>query len=106
MLIVSQDKEKVLLFGISFNTLQYVEMVEHIDHKGRGGSIRHTIYISDGCLEEIAEYPTKERCLAALKDLCGVYAGGCYTVEFFDIAAGAVRPGAYKRNVVYEFPAE
>ena len=100
MLIVSQNKEKVLLFGISFNALQYVEMVEHIDHKGRGGTIRHTICISDGCLEEIAEYPTKERCLAVLKDICGLYADECYTV------AQGGSPATYKRNVVYEFPAE
>ncbi len=42
MLIVSQNKESV-------------------DRKGKGETIRHTICISDGCLEEIAEYPTKER---------------------------------------------
>ncbi len=104
MLIVSQNKEKVLLFGISFNALQYVEMVESIDRKGNGGKIRHTICISDGCLEEIAEYPTKERCLAVLKDFCGVYADGCYTEKFFDIGAQATRPAIYNRNIVYEFP--
>ena len=49
MLIVSQNKESV-------------------DRKGKGETIRHTICISDGCLEEIAEYPTKERCLTVLKD--------------------------------------
>lgn len=30
----------------------------------------------------------------------------CYTVEFFDIAAQATRPGTYRKNIVYEFPAK
>ena len=103
MLIVSQNKEKVLWFGRAFNALEYSEQV---DHKGQKETVRHTICISDGCLEEIAEYQTKERCLQVLKDFCGVYENECYTVEFFDIAAQATRPAMYKRNIVYEFPAE
>ena len=58
MLIVSQNKERILWFGRAFNALEYVESV---DRKGKGETIRNTICISDGCLEEIAEYPTKER---------------------------------------------
>ena len=65
MLIVSQNKEKVLWFGRAFNALEYSEQV---DHKGKKETVRHTICISDGCLEEIAEYQTKERCLQVLKD--------------------------------------
>lgn len=52
MLIVSQNKEKVLWFGRAFNALEYSEQV---NHKGKKGTARHTICISDGCLEEIAE---------------------------------------------------
>ena len=70
MLIVSQNKEKVLWFGRAFNALEYSEQV---DHKGKKETVRHTICISDGCLEEIAEYQTKERCLQVLKDFCGAY---------------------------------
>lgn len=103
MLIVSQNKEKVLWFGGAFNGLEYVESVER---KGKKETIRHTICISDGCLEEIAEYPTKERCLDVLKDICESYRNECYTAEFFDIAAQATRPGTYKQNMAYEFPAE
>lgn len=103
MLIVSQNKEKVLWFGMAFNALEYDEIVEH---ERKNETVRHTICISDGCLEEIAEYPTKERCLAVLKDFCEAYKDECYTVDFFDIAAQANRPGTYKRNTVYEFPAE
>ena len=70
MLIVSQNKEKVLWFGRAFNALEYSEQV---NHKGKKETVRHTICISDGCLEEIAEYQTKERCLQVLKDFCGAY---------------------------------
>lgn len=82
MLIVSQNKEKVLWFGRAFNALEYSEQV---DHKGKKETVRHTICISDGCLEEIAEYQTKERCLQVLKDFCGVYENECYTVEFLTL---------------------
>lgn len=103
MLIVSQNKERVLRFGRAFNALEYAE---NVDRKGKKETIRHTICISDGCLEEIAEYPTKERCLAVLKDFCETYKDECYTVEFFDIAAQAIRSGTYRQNRVFEFPSE
>lgn len=41
-----------------------------------------------------------------LKDFCGAHENECYTVEFFDVAAQATRPAMYKKNIVYEFPAE
>lgn len=100
MLIVSQNKERVLWFGRAFNALEYVEQT---DKKGKQEKVRHTICISDGCLEEIAEYPTKERCLAVLKDFCEAYIDECFTKEFFDAAAETSRPGIYKNNTVYEF---
>ncbi len=103
MLIVSQNKEKVLWFGRAFNALEYVESV---DRKGKKETIRHTICISDGCLEEIAEYKTKERCVDVLKDFCEIHKEECYTAEFFDIEAQATRPGIYRQNKVFEFPAE
>ncbi len=103
MLIVSQNKEKVLWIGKAFNALEYTE---NVDRKGKKETIRHTICISDGCLEEIAEYPTKERCLEVLKGFCETYQEECYTVDFFDMAAQASRPGIYKRNEVFEFPTE
>ena len=67
MIIVSQNKERVLWFGRAFNALEYNE---DISKKGKQETVRHTICISDGCLEEIAEYDSKERCLAVLKDFC------------------------------------
>lgn len=103
MLIISQNKEKVLWFGRAFNALEYTEEKKRI---GKNEVVRHTICISDGCLEEIAEYDTKERCLAVLKDFCKAYENECYTVEYFDIVAQATIPGTYRKNIVYEFPAE
>ena len=64
MIIVSQNKERVLWFGRAFNALEYNE---DISKKGKQETVRHTICISDGCLEEIAEYDSKARCLAVLK---------------------------------------
>lgn len=60
MLIISQNKEKVMRFGISFNALKYAERT---DRKGKQTIVRHTICISDGLLEEVAEYESKERCI-------------------------------------------
>ena len=103
MLIISQNKEKVLWFGRAFNALEYTEEKKRI---GKNEVVRHTICISDGCLEEIAEYETKERCLAVLSDFCAAYKNECYTIEYFHTAAQAVMPGIYRNNIVYEFPAE
>ncbi len=101
MILVSQNKERVLWFGRAFNALEYNE---DIRKKGKQEVIRHTICISDGCLEEIAEYDSKERCLEVLKDFCGAYEKECYTTEFFDQSAQSQRPAIYRKNIVYQFP--
>ena len=101
MLIVSQNRERVMWFGRAFNALEYAEQ---IDKKGKQEKIRHTICISDGCLEEIAEYESKERCLQVLNDLCGAHESERYTEEFFDVSAEATRPATYVKNIVYRFP--
>lgn len=103
MLLVSQNEEKVMWFGRAFNALEYSQ---DINRKGKTEEVRHTICISDGCLEEVAEYTTKERCLAVLKDFCGAYESECYTNEFFDAAAQSQRPAIYRNNIVYRFPKE
>lgn len=43
MLIISQNKEKVMRFGISFNALKYAERT---DRKGKQTIVRHTIWES------------------------------------------------------------
>lgn len=72
--IRSQDREKLYCFGISFNSLQYSEEIEY--KRGNKGEKHHTICIADGCLEKIAEYESKERCIEVLDELqraCGTY---------------------------------
>lgn len=104
MILVSQNKERVMWFGQAFNALEYSEQ---IDRKGRRERIRHTICISDGCLDEVAEYATKERCLEVLREFCKAYEDGCYTIEPFDFAAqSACPPVIYINNTVFEFPKE
>lgn len=81
MLLVSQDKEKVIWSGRAFNSLEYIKMEE----RGKNEQIRHTIcYISDSYCDEVAEYKTKQRCIEVLKDICN----------------------AYKDEYVFEFPKE
>ena len=80
MIIVSQNKERVLWFGRAFNALEYNE---DISKKGKQETVRHTICISDGCLEETFD---------------GV------SVEYFDQSAQAQRPATYRKNIVYQFP--
>lgn len=73
--IRSQNKEKLYRFGISFNCLEYDEQQDFKKGK-KEAAVRHTICISDGCLEEIAEYESKERCIEVLDELqkvCGKY---------------------------------
>jgi len=76
--IRSQNKEKLYRLGGNYACIEYGEY-EDIKKK-RGGNEadkkRHTICISDGCLEEIAEYESKERCIEVLDEIqkiCGQY---------------------------------
>lgn len=66
--IRSQNREKLYCFGISFNALEYSEDTVH--KKGaKAPAVRHIICIADGCLEELGEYESKERCLAILDEI-------------------------------------
>lgn len=76
--IRSQNKEKLYRLGGNYACIEYGE---YEDMKKKKGSTeenqkRHTICISDGCLEEIAEYESKERCIEVLDEIqsvCGQY---------------------------------
>lgn len=73
--IRSQNKEKLYRFGISFNALEYAEQ-QDFKKGNKKAETRHTICISDGCLEEIGEYESKERCIEILDEIqnkCGSY---------------------------------
>lgn len=87
--IRSQNKEKLYRLGGNYACVEYGEY-EDIKKK-RGGAEadkkRHVICISDGCLEEIGEYATKERCLEVLDEIqkaCVSYlftAGGAAVIK-------------------------
>lgn len=108
--IRSQNREKLYRLGGNYACVEYGEYEDA--KKKRGGAEadakRHTICISDGCLEEIAEYRTKERCLEVLDELqkvCGQYA---YTEGSLGYIRGttAVPPMAATIPRVYEMPQE
>jgi hypothetical protein len=76
--IRSQNREKLYRLGGNYACIEYGE---YEDIKRKRGSKeedkkRHTLCISDGCLEEIGEYESKERCLEILDEIekiCGQY---------------------------------
>lgn len=72
--IRSQNKERLIILN-NFNSVEYNE-TSSISKRCKEQASRHTICVSDGCLEEIAEYETKERCLEVLDEIqkqCGSY---------------------------------
>ena len=102
--IRSQDKEGVYVFGISFNSLQYVETRDC--KRGKETAARHTICIMDRCLEEIAEYKSKERCIEVLDEiekLCGSY---LYAKGSLGLLRGStpMQPVAADVPKVYQMP--
>lgn len=103
--IRSQNREKLYCFGISFNALEYSEKQDF--KRGKEAEAHHTICISDGCLEEIAEYESKERCLEVLDEIqnvCGlnILIPGYYT--WITGAEGALKEPATGAPRVYEMP--
>lgn len=102
--IRSQNREKLYCFGTSFSELQYCETKGY--ETGKKGEAHHTICISDGGLERLAEYESKERCLEVLDEIqavCGRYltwSGGAALM----IGRMNVQPGAVAIPRVYEMP--
>lgn len=72
--IRSQNKEKLYRLGGNYACIEYGEY-EDIKKKRSSSEAdqkRHTICISDGCLEELAEYESKERCIEVLDEIQAV----------------------------------
>ena len=94
--IRSQNKEKLYRLGGNYACVEYGEY-EDVKKK-RGGAEadkkRHVICISDGCLEEIGEYATKERCLEVLDEI----QKACVSYLFTAGGAAIVRGGMDVRN--------
>lgn len=107
--IRSQNKEKLYRMGGNYACIEYGEREEI--KKKRGGSWegyinRHTVCISDGLLEEIGEYESKERCIEIIdeiQEVCGQY---LYAQGNTGLLAGsmAVPPMAAVIPRVYQMP--
>ena len=67
---------------------------------------RHVICISDGCLEEIGEYATKERCLEVLGEIQKACVSYLFTAGGAAIVRGGmdVQPFAAVIPRLYEMP--
>lgn len=103
--IRSQNKETLYRFGISFNAIGYNEQQDFKKGK-KEAAIRHTICISDGCLEEIAEYESKERCIEVLDELQGVCGRYLYAEGSLGLLRGSTPtpPMAAAIPRVYQMP--
>lgn len=67
---------------------------------------RHVICISDGCLEEIGEYATKERCLEVLDEIQKACVSYLFTAGGAAVIRGGmdVQPFAAVIPRLYEMP--
>lgn len=106
--IRSQNKEKLYRMGGNYACIEYGEY-EDVKRK-RGGSgadkKRHTVCISDGCLEEIGEYESKERCIEIIDEIqrvCGQYLYASGNTGFL-AGSGAMPPMAATVPRMYQMP--
>ena len=108
--IRSQNKEKLYRLGGNYACIEYGG---YEDLKRKRGTPpeekkRHTICISDGCLEEIGEYASKERCIEILDELQNV------CTSYLRVEGGAalirggndVQPAAFTVPRFYQMPEE
>lgn len=96
MWIMSQNKEN--LFNI--DKFQGIEYGTTRNHKHRKGGEPPedipTLFLSDGCLEQLGRYETKERCLEILEDIANMYQ---YANECAVTGVGSTQP-----EFVYQMP--
>ena len=106
--IRTQNREKLYRLGGNYACIEYGEYEEI--KKRRGGTEadnkRHTICISDGCLEEIGEYESKERCIEIIDEIQGVCEQYLYAPgnTGFLIGSEAAPPMAAVIPRVYQMP--
>lgn len=106
--IRSQNREKLYRLGGNYACIEYGEYEDVKKKRGGTEKMRHTICISDGCLEEIGEYATKERCLEVLDEIQKKCAGYLFTAGGATTIRGGmdVQPMAATIPRVYEMPQE
>lgn len=104
--IRSQNREKLYIFGICFSCLEYSEDKDY--KRGKEGATHHKICISDGCLEEIAEYESKERCLEVLDEIQQVCGSYLYTESNSGRLRGSVAMPLIAAQIprIYQMPEE
>lgn len=106
--IRSQNREKLYRLGGNYACIEY-GAYEDVKKK-RGGAEadnkRHTICISDGCLEEIGEYESKERCIEIIDEIQGVCGQYLYAPgnTGFLIGSEAAPPMAAVIPRLYQMP--
>ena len=106
--IRTQNREKLYRLGGNYACIEY-GAYEDVKKK-RGGAEadnkRHTICISDGCLEEIGEYESKERCIEIIDEIQGVCGQYLYAPgnTGFLIGSEATPPMAAVIPRLYQMP--
>lgn len=75
--------------GISREWAKYFVRLQGCTGGAEADKKRHVICISDGCLEEIGEYATKERCLEVLDEI----QKACVSYLFMAGGAAVIRGG-------------
>lgn len=102
--IRSQNREKLYRLGGNYACIEYSEQISYNEREK--GTPRHTLCISDGCLEEIAEYESKERCLEVLDEIQKICASYLYAEGSLGLVRGSVSmpPMAADIPRVYEMP--
>lgn len=104
--IRSQNKEALYVF----NNFQGIEYSTTENHKYRKGGEQpeqiHCLFLSDGCLEELGRYESKERCIEVLDEITKVCGSYLFTAGGAAIVRGDmdVQPMAADIPNVYQMP--
>ena len=114
MYIRSQDREKLYRLGGNYACVEYGEYEDikkkrggaEADKKGQEPKETHRIFISDGVLEEIGTYETKEQCLEIIDEIQKVSVSYLYSAGSpgFLKGAPAFPPFAAEIPRIYEMP--
>lgn len=106
--IRSQNKEKLYRLGGNYACIEYGEYEDIKKKRGdrEADKKRHTICISDGCLEEIGEYESKERCIEIIDEIQGICGQYLYAPGNAGLLIGseATPPMAAVIPRVYQMP--
>ena len=105
MYIRSQDREKLYRLGGNYACVEYGSVTKRAK-KGQEPKETHRIFISDGVLEEIGTYETKERCLEIIDEIQKVSVSYLYSAGSpgFLKGAPAFPPFATEIPRIYEMP--